>query len=211
MTARAYRVVELLETVVAEYTGARYGIAVESCTAALFLSCLRYKVGKVTIPAKTYVSVPQAIIHAGGTVAFEDLAWSGTYQLKPYPIWDAAKQFTRFMYRNHTDEENVVGTLCLSFHAKKILAIGRGGMILTNDPMAADWFRKMRYDGRAGVPYAQEDITLCGWNMYMTPEQAARGLVLMDMMPDYNPDQQEDYPDLRKFPVFFPPQEESGG
>ena len=38
----------------------------------------------MTIPKKTYLSVPMSIIHSGGKVEFEDLDWSGIYQLKPY-------------------------------------------------------------------------------------------------------------------------------
>ena len=53
------------------------------------------------------------------------------------------------------------------------------------------------------MPYRHEVITQLGWHMYMTPEQAARGLYLLDVLPDdYPPDLTEDYPDLRLQPVF---------
>ena len=51
-------------------------------------------------------------------------------------------------------------------------------MILTDDKKAAEWFRKMRNDGRREIPKEQDRVTLAGWNFYMTPEQAARGLAL---------------------------------
>lgn len=192
----AYGVIEEFERRVADFAGAPYAVAVESCTAALFLSCRYLGVGAVTIPAKTYVSVPQAIIHAGGSVAFEDLAWQGVYQLKPYPIWDGAKRFRRGMYAG--------GFHCLSFHIKKLLPIGRGGMILTDDAEAVKWFKRARYDGRDGKPYPQERVTMHGWNCYLTPEQAARGLMLLDTFTDGvdDADQLEDYTDLRLMPVF---------
>ena len=192
----AYGVVEEFERRVADFAGAPYAVAVESCTAALFLSCKYLNVGQVTIPAKTYVSVPQAIIHAGGRVAFEDLAWQGIYQLKPYPVWDGAKRFRRGMYAG--------GFHCLSFHIKKLLPIGRGGMILLDNEHVVKWMKRARYDGREGKPYPQERVTMLGWNCYLTPEQAARGLMLLDTFTDGvdDADQIEDYTDLRLMPIF---------
>ena len=97
-----YKVVRLFEEEVADYTGAPYAISVDNCTNALFLVCKYLKVKEVTIPSKTYLSVPQSIIHSGGEVIFDKTEktnnWSGVYQLKPYPIYDAAKRFTSNMY-----------------------------------------------------------------------------------------------------------------
>lgn len=67
---------------------------------------------------------------------------------------------------------------CLSFQYAKHIPIGRGGMILTDSKKAAEWFRLMRNDGRHEVPKEYEKVNLPGWNMYMTAEQAARGLEL---------------------------------
>ena len=94
------------------------------------------------------------------------------------------------------------GLHCLSFHAKKHINIGRGGMILTDDADARDWLKLARYDGRPEAPYGSVDIKTLGWNFYMTPEQAARGLQLLDLAGDGFPDLEEDYPDLRKMSVF---------
>ena len=86
-----YSIVREFETELGKYTGAPYVVCVDSCTNAIFLSCYRLNVKSVTIPKKTYLSVPMSIIHSGGKVKFEDLDWSGIYQLKPYPIWDSCK------------------------------------------------------------------------------------------------------------------------
>ncbi len=116
----------MFEETVAEYTGAKYAVAVDSCTNALFLCCKAVSAYEITPPAKTYLSVPMSCIHAGASVKFEDIDWEGMYQLKPYPIYDAAKRFTSNMY--------IPGThMCLSFHIKKHPKIGKGGMILTDD------------------------------------------------------------------------------
>ena len=94
--------------------------------------------------------------------------------------------------------------MCLSFHIKKHLKTGKGGMILTDDEEAAAWFRKGRYEGRSEVKYHEDDIQINGWNAYMTPEQAARGLMLMQNYPEYMDDLPEApfYRDLREFKLF---------
>ena len=95
--------------------------------------------------------------------------------------------------------------MCLSFHHKKPLKIGKGGMILTDDNKAVEAIKKLRYEGRSvGVPFHDDDLGDGGWNMYMTPEQAARGLTLLSCHPQHFEDIEEDppYPDLRKYNLF---------
>jgi len=192
-----FKIVRMFEEEVSRYTGAPYAVAVDSCTDALFLCCEYLKIKEVDIPSKTYLSVPQSIIHAGGTPIFNSTRndWSGIYQLRPYRIFDAAKRFTSEMYIPKS-------FMCLSFHIKKLLKIGKGGMILTDNPDAVEWFRSARYEGRHEVMYTEDDITSLGWNMYMTPEQAARGLALMQNIPLNNEDLTEGYKDLTEFTVF---------
>ena len=197
-----FEIVEWFEEAVAEYTGAPYAIAVDSCTNAIFLTCIyrriKFSDPVITIPKRTYVSVPQSIMHAGAKVEFEDLDWEGIYQLKPSPIYDAAKRLTSNMY--------IPGTyMCLSFHHKKHLKIGKGGMILTDDEKAVEDIKKMRYEGRSqGIPYQEDKINSIGSNMYMTPEEAARGLTLLIDHPTDCPDLIENppYKDLTEFPLF---------
>ena len=192
-----YEIVKMFEEEVAEYTGAPFALSVDSCTNAIFLCCKWWKVGKVHIPKHTYLSVPMSIIHAGGEVVFEDREWSGIYKLEPYPIWDSAKRFTSDMYKGGT-------SMCLSFHMKKTLAIGKGGMILTDNVALYEWAKKARYEGRSEKNYHDDDIQELGWNMYMTPQQAAHGLALMQNYPEHVPDLEENngYKDLSKLTVF---------
>jgi dTDP-4-amino-4,6-dideoxygalactose transaminase len=191
----------MFEEEIANYTGAPYAISIDSCTNALFLICKYLEVKEVTIPSKTYLSVPQSIIHAGGKVVFDKRAetnhWKGMYQLKPYPIYDAAKRLTSGMYKPGT-------FMGLSFHIKKQLPIWKGGMILTDNAEAADWFKKARYEGRSEKYYKEDDITFNGWNMYMTPQQAAQGLAIFQNYPDHKEDLGEvnGYRDLTEFTVF---------
>ena len=78
-------------------------------------------------------------------------------------------------------------------------------MILTDNSDAAEWLKARRYEGRtAGIRYQEDDISEEGWNMYMTPEQAVRGLMLMQNYPEVAPDLSEipPYRDLTEFQLF---------
>jgi dTDP-4-amino-4,6-dideoxygalactose transaminase len=197
MLHNPYKIVKMFEEEIAHYTGAPYAVSVDSCTNALFLCCEYLNVTKVTIPKHTYLSVPMSILHAGGKVEFETVHWNGIYQLKPYPIYDAAKRLTSNMY--------IPGHfMCLSFHIKKQLGIGKGGMILTDSEEAVEWFKKARYEGRSEKFYKDDDISTTGWNMYMTPQEAAQGLVLMQNYPEHKEDLGEPggYRDLTEFSIF---------
>ena len=201
MLHNPYKIVRMFEEEIAHYTGAPHAISIDSCTNALFLICKYVGVEEVTIPSKTYLSVPQSIIHAGGEVVFdrreETNNWKGIYQLKPYPIYDAAKRLKKDMYIPNT-------YMGLSFHIKKLLPIWKGGMILTDNAEAADWFKKARYEGRSEKFYKEDDITFHGWNMYMTPQQAAQGLAMFQNYSTEGGDLGEDngYRDLTEFTVF---------
>ena len=196
-----FKIVRMFEEEIAEYTGAPYAVSVDSCTNALFLCCKYLEVNEVTIPSQTYLSVPMSIINSGGQVTFDKSPltnhWRGIYQLKPYPIYDSAKRLTSGMY--------IPGSfMCLSFHIKKHIPIGKGGMILTDNEDAVQWFKKARYEGRSEKYYKEDFIETIGWNMYMTPQEAASGLCLLQNYPDHNKDLYEDngYRDLTEFPVF---------
>jgi dTDP-4-amino-4,6-dideoxygalactose transaminase len=196
-----YKIVQMFEEEIASYTNAPYAVSVDSCTNALFLVCKYLNVCKVTIPSQTYLSVPMSIINSGGDVIFdksvETNEWSGFYQLKPYPIYDSAKRLTSNMYIPNS-------FMCLSFHIKKSLGIGKGGMILTDNLDAVNWFKKARYEGRSEKFYKEDNIDSIGWNMYMTPQEAAHGLCLLQNYPEHNKDQFEKngYRDLTEFPIF---------
>lgn len=201
-----------LESALCEYTGARYAVAVNSCTMAITLA-LRYwltvetwiadqcvdmeKKPEVWIPKRTYVSVPQAIIHAGGKPIFQDMDWHGSYQLRPYPIHDCARLFTSGMYKQNQFQ-------CLSFHSSKILGDSQGGAVLHDNQEADKWFRRARFDGRAegSAPIDDKGIIL-GYHCYLSPDVAARLLWKLQSLPLHNePLPNDDYPDLSKLDVF---------
>ena len=67
-----------------------------------------------------------------------------------------------------------------------------------------EWAKKARYEGRSEKNYHEDEIEMLGWNMYMTPQQAAHGLALMQNYPEHVEDLGENngYKDLSKLPVF---------
>ena len=78
-------------------------------------------------------------------------------------------------------------------------------MILTDDPEANRWLRVAAFEGRhLDVPYDKDEFEFIGWNMYMTPEDAARGILLFDQISEHNPDvcTQDDYHDLTTKEIF---------
>jgi dTDP-4-amino-4,6-dideoxygalactose transaminase len=185
-------VVDLFEQKVAAFAGAKYGVAVDCCSHGVFM-CLKYlqASGTVSVPKHTYQSIPMQIRHAGCQVAFRDEEWSGVYRLDPYPIWDAATRWQKGMYQG--------GFHVTSFQLKKRIPIGRGGMILTDDADAVNWLRRARYDGRdLSVSQWDDEPEIMGWHYYMTPEDAARGILLMDKTAEHNPDSAtwQNYADL---------------
>jgi dTDP-4-amino-4,6-dideoxygalactose transaminase len=204
----AFKVVDAFEAAVAKYTGAPSVVAVNSCTMALRL-CLEWAAhqekapGVITIPRRTYLSVPMQILHTGFDVKFSRDEWSGMYQLHPLTVWDSARLFTGGMF----PRAKAFGStfICVSFHASKTLGIEQGGAILHNAGKEADhWLRAMRHDGRiAGQPITKDTVKLLGLHCYMSPSVAAQGLLKISSLPEHNePLPNSGYPDLSKFEVF---------
>jgi dTDP-4-amino-4,6-dideoxygalactose transaminase len=85
-----------LEAAMAAYTGARFAIALNSCTAALHLSLLAAGVGPgdevITTPL-TFCATANAIIHTGATPVFADIA-RDTMNLDPAAVEAAITERT---------------------------------------------------------------------------------------------------------------------
>ena len=184
-------VIDMFELKVAEFAGSKYAVSIDCCSHGLFLS-LKYlqsigelkKDASLEIPKMTYISAPMQILHAGNQVMFEELEWSGVYQLKGSRVWDGAVRWTKNMYVG----DNALQVV--SFQIKKRIPIGKGGVILTDDYEAYKWLKLASYDGRdLNTPYTDENhVKMLGYHMYMTPEDAARGIILIDSVPEVNED-----------------------
>ena len=203
--AHPFDVVRDFETELCEYTHAPYAVAVNSCTSALMLAvafCIKDLAGAaykplISIPRPGYITVPQAIIHAGGRPGWRDEEWSGAYQLAPLPVWDSARRFTGGMFRPGQMQ-------CVSFHASKILALEMGGAILHDDPEADRWLRRARFDGRTERVHPRDDVfDMIGYHVYMPPSVAAHGLLRLYSLPLVNADlPNDDEPDLSRLEIF---------
>ena len=195
----AFDVVAQFEDALCEFAGATHCVTTDSCSNAIFLALMwRNRANwrdhthprTVVLPKHTYVGVVQAARNSGCPIRWSDDQWRGSYQIGGTNIIDSAKRFVRGMYQPRT-------LTCLSFQAGKILPIGRGGAILTNDLEAAQWLRRARLDGRtAGVDYQHNTYQREGWHCYLPPDAAARGLWLMTYIEDDDPCDWTAYPDL---------------
>ena len=211
MSSGVYKITEEFESRLADYTGAKYAVTLDNMSNALFLA-LYYEhnvkartQSVITIPSRTYPSVPCEIIHAGLKVNFEPVEGNtlkGAYQLRGSNVWDSALRFTADMYIPNTH-------MCISFTGPyKHFKLSKGGAILTDDHDAYLWFKRARYSGRRECSYHDDHFDMLGWNFYMMPELAARGVLLMnqfynlDGSKKHNPDLELPYPDLSKFEIY---------
>jgi dTDP-4-amino-4,6-dideoxygalactose transaminase len=213
-----YDITNEFESKLASYTGAPYVVTLDNQSNGLFLS-LYYEnhiknsipSGEVIIPNRTYPSVPCEIIHANLSVKFSENygclnmkkgTLKGAYELGNTNVYDSALRFTSNMYLKGTH-------MCVSFTGPyKHFKLSKGGAILTDSYEAYLWFKRARYSGRRECSYHDDNFDMLGWNFYMMPELAARGLLLMgqfyniDGTPKHNEDLELPYPDLSKFKIY---------
>jgi dTDP-4-amino-4,6-dideoxygalactose transaminase len=206
-----YKITEDFEKSLSDYTGAPYVVTLDNMSNGLFLALyyehkIKDRTEKIiTIPSRTYPSVPCEIIHAGLKVGFEPVEGrtiKGVYQLKGSNVWDSALRFTADMYIPNTH-------MCISFTGPyKHFKLSKGGAILTDDYQSYLWFKRARYSGRRETSYHDDHFDMLGWNFYMMPELAARGMLLMnqfynlDGTKKHNLDLELPYPDLSKYEIY---------
>lgn len=200
-----YEVVEEFERQVANFSGAPYAVAVDCATHAMELS-MRYLIHMdkipqaIKVPTRTYPSVPMMLLKLGLNITWSEKPWSGIYRLEPTVVIDGSLRFLENMYEKQSFH-------CLSFQHKKRIPIGRGGVILTDNENAYLWLKKACHDGRTpGAFWHNDNIEMIGYHYYMTPDDAARGLLLLENFIQ-KPDESDlgdsnSYPDLRNMKVF---------
>jgi len=217
------------ERAVADYVGARYGIATTSCTTALHLSLYLHGIGEgheVVMPSFTCPATANAVRHSRATPAFVDID-PRTFNLDPAAVADAINPRTRAIMAIHqfglpadmdainqlarkhdlvvVEDAGValgsvyrgrrVGSLgaatCFSFHGRKIITMGEGGMVTTSDEAFAERARIVRSHGASvsdlvrhqaegKVIQAYEEL---GYNFRLTDIQAAIGVEQMKKLP----------------------------
>ena len=192
-----FNTVTEFENQVAEFFGAPYAVAVDSCTHGVEL-CLRYtREDFIEVPKNTYLSIPFLSYKLGIELEWKTEDWVDYYYLTD-KIIDAAVLWKPNSY--------IPGTyMSLSFQYQKHLSLGRGGMILLDNEHDAIQLKKMSYDGRLpNIPWRDQNIDTIGYHYYMTPETAQLGL---DKLPQakLTPPRQwsiNDWPDLTQMSIF---------
>lgn len=163
----------LLEEEFASYVGAKYAIAVNSATSALFLSlkALGIKEGdEVVVPSFTFASSVSTIVHCGATPVFADVK-PDDFTMDQKSLEKVVSRKTKAVVPVHyAANRAVIGTKipviedsahfipkkgdnktsfarCYSFYATKNMTTGEGGMITANDEETANWLRMARLHG----------------------------------------------------------------
>ena len=195
-----FEIINTFEKKVANFFGAPYGVAVDSCTHGIEL-CLRHtRERKINVPNRTYLSVPFLAEKMGLEREWRNEEWEDYYTLNygDKRIIDAAVLWKKNSYLPNT-------FMCLSFQYQKHLSIGRGGMILCDNEEDYRILKKMSYDGRLpNIPWRDQDIDTVGYHYYMTPESAEIGLSKLDKAIETTPRKwvYTDWPDLTQMKFF---------
>ena len=193
----SFQAVTEFENKIAEFFGAPYAIAVDSCTHGVELALRYTQVDHITVPKHTYLSIPFLANKLWIDLFWKDENWVDYYYLTDKVI-DAAVLWKPNSY--------IPGTFMgVSFQYQKHLSLGRGGIILTDDKEAAVQLKKMSYDGRIpNVPWREQNIDTVGYHYYMTPEVAQNGLDKLSEAINTPPLQWvvSDWPDLTQMSIF---------
>jgi dTDP-4-amino-4,6-dideoxygalactose transaminase len=194
----SFSAVKEFEDRVASFYGAKYGIAVDSCTHGVELCLRQQRIEKLITPSRTYLSIPFLANKLNTPLEWTDEKWEDYYYLGGTNIIDGAVYWKEGGYKDGT-------FLCLSFQFQKHLSLGRGGMILTNDKESAFVLKKMSYDGRIpDKPWREQNIDTVGYHYYMTPETAQLGLDKLEEAKKTKPKKWklEDWPNLKEMEIF---------
>lgn len=157
----------------AKYVGAKYAIAVNSATSALFLSlkALGIKEGdEVVVPSFTFASSVSVITHCGATPVFTDVK-PDDYTMDQQSTEKVITKKTKAVIPVHYAANRAViktglpvvedsahfipkkgdnqdcFARCYSFYATKNMTTGEGGIITVNDEETADQLRMARLHG----------------------------------------------------------------
>lgn len=202
--------VRRFEEAFAKYVGAKYAIAHANgtCTMHTALVALGVQSGdRVAVPPLTYGSTTLAVLHAGAKPVFLDVSpdtwimrlndWFIDNQVIAIPVslyglhsgWsagaivdDAAETLNQHEPRR--DGLHPVPFTSYSFEASKILAIGEGGMLVTNDSKLAETARSFSIVGATFEKQPRSPAQIrhvrVGWNYQMSDVQAAVGLARLE-------------------------------
>jgi dTDP-4-amino-4,6-dideoxygalactose transaminase len=221
--------VQELEEVFAEYVGARYAVALTSCTAALHAAMAVLEIGRgdeVIVPSLSFIATANAVVLAGARPVFVDID-PETCNIDADKIEAVVNESTRAIVPVHQmglpvdldavnriaqkhdlhvieDAACALGSAykgkrvgghgniaCFSFHPRKVITTGEGGMITTDDADVRGRLRRFRHQGMSVSDVERhrarsvviEEYAEIGFNYRMTDIQAAVGIVQMNRLP----------------------------
>ena len=223
-------VVAEFEEIFAGYVGAKYAIAVTSCTTALHLALIASGIkpaDEVIIPSLSFIATANSIIHAGATPVFADIdpntcnidvnaieplitndtkAIMPVHQMGLPADIDSIREIAdKYNLKIIEDAACAIGSeykgkkigghgniACFSFHPRKIITTGEGGMITTDDEGLASRLKRLRHHGMSVSDIERhnadrviiESYPEVGYNYRMTDIQAAIGIVQMKKLPE---------------------------
>jgi len=140
------------------------------------------------ITAKTRAILP---VHLFGLAADMEAINAIARQHKLWVVEDAACGFGSRYHGQHVGTQGNTG--CFSFHPRKAITTGEGGMVTTQDDQLAEKIRRLRDHGAAmsdlqrhlgARPYLLADHPDAGYNQRMTDLQAALVSAQMDRATD---------------------------
>jgi dTDP-4-amino-4,6-dideoxygalactose transaminase len=221
--------VKEFERQVASFAGARYAVAVNSCTSGQMLLSHILGIGagdEVPVPAFTWISTANAVEYRGARPVFCDINLDtfnvdaeqlrakvndSTRALYPVSLFglsanmpaiqsladqhrlpvveDVACGLGSFINDQHCGTFGLAGIL--SFHPRKSITTGEGGVIITNDEGVAQDARSLREHGAvksdhdrhtSASSHQMSAYPRLGFNMRMTDLQAALGIAQVEKL-----------------------------
>ena len=212
----------------AEYTGAKYAVAVSNCTTALHLAMIVSGIGpgdEVICPSMSYIATANVIKYVGAKPVFAEIN-PANYNLD---VHDAEKKIspkTKAIllvhqigmpadidaFRELAVKHNIkliedaacaagsaykgskIGShsdlVCFSFHPRKVISTGDGGMITTNNEAYYNRMKLLRQHGMSVNDRARhesskiifEDHLEVGYNYRLTDIQASVGILQLEKL-----------------------------
>lgn len=136
------------------------------------------KISEVVTP-KTKAIIP---VHEFGQAALMDKIINIASENNIMIVEDAACSLGT-VYKNKK-VGNFGKLSCFSFHPRKIITTGEGGMIATNDSELAGWIRSFINHGLE-LKAGKSDVVRWGLNFRLTDFQAALGIPQLEVLNDY--------------------------
>ena len=192
-----FSIVQIFEKKIAEFFGAEFAVAFDSCTHGIEACLYLTKAKKIIVPKRTYISIPFLAKKMNISLEWKEENWQDYYYLTENII-DAAVLWKPNSFINGT-------FMSLSFQYQKHLSLGRGGAVLCSNIEEYEALKKLSYDGRLpNIPWRQQNIDSFGLHYYMTPETAQAGIDKLENAINCSPKEWTvtDWPDLSLMKVF---------